>query len=86
MTLAEKLRMEGREEGEIIGIEKGEIIGIEKGEIIGIEKGEVIGRIQLYHEILGEIVPSKEKLSLNSIEILRDMLKEIEKRWMNVAS
>ncbi|MBR4265307.1 MAG: hypothetical protein IKQ46_04535, partial [Bacteroidales bacterium] len=33
-------KIEGRAEGEKIGIEKGEKIGIEKGEKIGIEKGE----------------------------------------------
>ncbi len=66
MTLAEKLRMEGREEGR--------------------EEGEVIGRIQLYHEILGETVPSKKELNVNSIEILREMLKQIEQRWMRVKS
>ena len=46
----------------------------------------MIGRIQLYHEILGETVPSKKELNVNSIEILREMLKQMEKRWMQVKS
>ena len=60
MTLAEKLRMEGREEGELIG------------------------KIQLFHEILSKPVPSKKELSGKPVEILRKILKEVKKRWMQV--
>ncbi len=74
MTLAEKLRMEGREEGR------------EEGESIGLEKGELIGKIRLFHEILGESAPLKEELNGRPIEMLREMLNEVENRWMQVKS
>lgn len=70
MTLAEKIRMEGREEG------------WEEGR----EEGEVIGKLQLLHEILNEPVPSKNELRGKPIEILREMLGNVEKRWMMVKS
>ncbi|MBF0258706.1 MAG: Rpn family recombination-promoting nuclease/putative transposase [Desulfamplus sp.] len=63
---------------------EGKTVGIEEGRKEGREEGELIGKIQLFHEILNEPVPSKKELSCKPVEILLKMLKEVEKRWMQV--
>ena len=75
-------------EGNSIGVEKGREEGREKGREKGRkegrEEGELIGEIRLFHKILSEPVPLKKELSGKPVEILRKMLKEVEKRWMQI--
>jgi len=55
-------KIEGKIEGEKLGIEKGEKLGIEKGEKLGIEKGEKLG------------IEKGEKLG--KMEVAKNMLKQ----------
>ncbi|MBR4264830.1 MAG: hypothetical protein IKQ46_02115, partial [Bacteroidales bacterium] len=67
-------KIEGRAEGEKIGIEKGEKIGIEKGEKIGIEKGISQRNKQIATEM------KKQGLSVDMIStILKLSKEEVEK-------
>ncbi|MDR1881009.1 MAG: Rpn family recombination-promoting nuclease/putative transposase [Tannerellaceae bacterium] len=70
--------IEGREEGEKIGLEKGEKIGLEKGEAIGLEKGEKIGLEKGRKEAQAEFVSAaaRKGFSESQIQELTDLTKE----------
>ncbi|SLM27739.1 conserved hypothetical protein [Desulfamplus magnetovallimortis] len=68
------------------GIESARLQGREEGEKLGIDKGEIIGKIRLFHEILGLSVPSSDELKEMSVEELETMHEKIEDKWMHVKS
>jgi hypothetical protein len=64
--------LQGRDDGEVIGIEKGKVIGIAEGEVIGIEKGEVIGiekgKIEVTVNIIKELeLPLSKAMSITRL-------------------
>ena len=66
MTGAERLRLEGREEGEKIGLEK------------GLEKGDLIGEIRTLQRVLKQPQSSKEELFGKTIETLSALREELD--------
>jgi hypothetical protein len=73
MTIAQKLRDEGRLEG----IEE----GIEEGKLKGIEKGVWIGKIQTLQELIHQPVSSTETLQTLSMEQLTQLFQDLEAQY-----
>lgn len=66
MSIAEKLKAEGREEGLVAGQKK----GLEKGLVEGQKKGLWIGKIQAFEEFLEQVLTPRELLETLPLEEL----------------
>ncbi len=75
-SLADRLLIQGRQEG----LEKGREEGLEKGREEGREEGKWAGKIQVLQELLEEPVTPDSELRGVSVENLTSQLAELQQR------
>jgi hypothetical protein len=68
------------EAAKIEGREEGEKLGIEKGEKLGIEKGELIGKVRMLQELLGDVPMTVAELSAQELAALSGILDRLQHR------
>jgi len=68
------------EAAKIEGREEGEKLGIEKGEKLGIEKGELIGKVRMLQELLGDVPMTVAELSAQELAALSAVLDRLQHR------
>ena len=71
-SLADRLLIQGREEGERMGLEKGERMGL--------EKGELVGKVRMLQELLGDALTPAADLADLEAPILTSRLVELQQR------
>lgn len=71
-SLADRLLIQGREEGERVGREEGERLGL--------EKGELIGKVRMLQELLGDTPMAASDLAKLEISVLTDRLADLQQR------
>lgn len=72
--------LEGLEQGLERGLEQGIEKGFEKGIERGLERGEIVGKIKLLTELLGDTVSSDEDFKQASIESLKNLQEQLQRR------
>lgn len=71
-SLADRLLIQGREEGERMGLEKGERMGL--------EKGELVGKVRMLQELLGDTPTPAADLADLKAPVLTSHLVELQQR------
>ena len=71
-SLADRLLIQGREEGERMGLEKGERMGL--------EKGELVGKVRMLQELLGDVLTPAADLADLEAPVLTSRLVELQQR------
>ncbi len=79
-SLADRLLIQGRQEGLEKGREEGLEKGLEKGREEGREEGKLAGKIQVLQELLEEPVTPDSELRGVSVENLASRLAELQQR------
>lgn len=79
-SLVDRLYRQGHSDGLITGLAEGKAEGLANGLANGTERGIVIGKIQLWQQLLGLDVSSKDSLLQLKLPLLYDLAASLEQR------